>query len=108
VSRLAERLCLDPGVVTLTAVIGTARSAATDLTHEKVAGLLTPPIRRWNAEILSDGTRFCWAVAAQSAVDLLDEVVSLLDQAVSARESRAKTKTDEALAERAKKGAGNR
>jgi len=44
------------------------------------------------------------ALVAQSAVDQLDEVVSLFDQAVSARESRAKTKTDEALAERAKTG----
>jgi Domain of unknown function (DUF4158)/Tn3 transposase DDE domain len=44
------------------------------------------------------------ALAAQSAVDQLDEVVALFDQAVSARESKAKTKTDEALAERAKKG----
>jgi hypothetical protein len=41
---------------------------------------------------------------AQSAVDQLDEVVSLFDQAVSARESRAKTRTDEALVERAKTG----
>ncbi len=37
-------------------------------------------------------------------MDLLDEVIALFDQAVSARESRAKTKTDEALVERAKKG----
>jgi hypothetical protein len=44
------------------------------------------------------------ALVAQSAVDQLDEVVALYDQAVSARESRAKSKTDEALAERAKKG----
>lgn len=44
------------------------------------------------------------ALVAQSAVDLLDEVVALFDQAVSARESRAKAKTDEALAERAKTG----
>ena len=44
------------------------------------------------------------ALAAQSAVDQLDEVVALFDQAVSARESRAKSKTEEALAERAKKG----
>ncbi len=44
------------------------------------------------------------ALIAQAAVDQLDEVVSLFDQAVSARESRAKTKTDEALAERAKTG----
>jgi TnpA family transposase len=44
------------------------------------------------------------ALVAQSAVDQLDEVVALFDQAVSARESRAKTKTDEALVERAKTG----
>jgi hypothetical protein len=44
------------------------------------------------------------ALVAQSALDQLDEVVALFDQAVSARESRAKTKTDEALAERAKTG----
>ncbi len=43
-------------------------------------------------------------VVSQSAVDLLDEVITLFDQAVSARESRAKTRTDAALAERAKKG----
>jgi len=44
------------------------------------------------------------ALVAQSAVDQLDEVVALFDQAVSARESRAKSRTDEALVERAKKG----
>jgi hypothetical protein len=44
------------------------------------------------------------ALVAQSAVDQLDEVIALFDQAVSAREPRAKAKTDEALAERAKKG----
>src|SRR6266567_4190525 len=44
------------------------------------------------------------ALVAQSAVDQLDEVVALFDQAVPARESRARSKTDEALAERAKKG----
>ncbi|MFC9975593.1 hypothetical protein ACFVH6_32350 [Spirillospora sp. NPDC127200] len=44
------------------------------------------------------------ALVAQSAVDQLDEVISLFDQAVSARESRAKTRTDEALIERAKRG----
>ncbi|MEU8205629.1 Tn3 family transposase [Streptosporangium sp. NPDC049046] len=44
------------------------------------------------------------ALVAQSAVDQLDEVIALFDQAVSARESRAKAKTDAALAERAKKG----
>jgi hypothetical protein len=37
---------------------------------------------------------------AQSAVDVLDDVVALFDQAVSARESRAKTKTDAELIER--------
>jgi hypothetical protein len=44
------------------------------------------------------------ALVAQSAVDQLDEVVALFDQAVSARESRAKAKTNEALIERAKQG----
>ena len=44
------------------------------------------------------------ALVAQSAVDQLDQVVALFDQAVSARESRARTRTDEELAERAKKG----
>ncbi|MFF4414492.1 hypothetical protein ACFYY8_18350 [Streptosporangium sp. NPDC001559] len=44
------------------------------------------------------------ALVAQSAVDQLDEVIALFDQAVSAREPHAKAKTDEALAERAKKG----
>jgi TnpA family transposase len=44
------------------------------------------------------------AFVAQSAVDQLDEVIALFDQAMSARESRAKAKTDEALVERAKKG----
>jgi hypothetical protein len=44
------------------------------------------------------------AVVAQSAVEQVDEVVMLFDQAVSARESRAKSKTDEALIERAKAG----
>ena len=44
------------------------------------------------------------AFVAQAAVDQLDEVVALFDQAVSARESRAKSGTEEALAERAKKG----
>ena len=37
------------------------------------------------------------ALAAQSAVDQLDEVIALFDEAVSARESRERTKTDEAL-----------
>jgi hypothetical protein len=44
------------------------------------------------------------AFVAQAAADQLDVVVALFDQAVSARESRAKSRTDEALAERAKKG----
>jgi len=41
---------------------------------------------------------------AQSAVDVLDEVVQLFDQAVSARESRARHKLADQLAERAKRG----
>ena len=44
------------------------------------------------------------ALVAQSAADQLDEVIALFDQAVSARESRARTRTGEELAERAKKG----
>ncbi|MFE4961180.1 hypothetical protein ACFRCW_46705 [Streptomyces sp. NPDC056653] len=44
------------------------------------------------------------AFVDQAAVDQLDEVVALFDQAVSARESRAESKTDEALVERAKRG----
>lgn len=44
------------------------------------------------------------ALAAQSAADQLDEVVALFDQAVSARESRAKSCTEEELAERARRG----
>jgi len=40
------------------------------------------------------------ALVAQSAVGQLDEVIALFDQAVSARESRARAKTDEQLAER--------
>lgn len=43
-------------------------------------------------------------VLAQAAVDLLDEVVALFDQAVSGRESRAKTKMEQVLAERARTG----
>jgi integrase len=43
-------------------------------------------------------------LVAQSAAGLLDEVVALSGQAVSARESRAKAKTDQALAERGKRG----
>ncbi len=43
-------------------------------------------------------------VLAQSAVDVLDEVVLLFDQAVSSRESVAKARMTEALAERAKGG----
>jgi hypothetical protein len=41
---------------------------------------------------------------AQSATDVLDEVVQLFDQAVSARESKAEHKMRDALAERAKSG----
>ena len=169
-----------PGVVTLMEMVGTARNAATDLTHETVPDQLTEQVRsdldrmlvvdvgrgmtplawlttpaveataksvkatvealEWlrgmDAHLLdpsalpTERRRFLatvgrrstnqalkrrdpeprypilLAVAAQSAVDLLDEVVSLFDQAVSARESRAKTKTDEALVERSKKISG--
>jgi hypothetical protein len=42
-------------------------------------------------------------VLAQSAVDVLDEVVQLFDQAISARESRAKHRLADQLAERAKR-----
>jgi len=41
---------------------------------------------------------------AQSAVDVLDEVLLLFDQALSAREAVARAKMNEALAERAKGG----
>ncbi len=41
---------------------------------------------------------------AQSATDVLDEVVQLFDQAISARETRARHKTDQQLVERAKAG----
>ena len=44
------------------------------------------------------------ALVAQSAADQLDEVVALFDRAVSARESRAKSRTEEELAERARRG----
>ncbi|WP_296370991.1 Tn3 family transposase [Pseudonocardia sp.] len=40
----------------------------------------------------------------QSATDVLDEVVALFDQAVSARESRARRKLTDQLAERARRG----
>lgn len=43
-------------------------------------------------------------VLAQSAVDVLDEVVLLFDQALSGRESAARTKLTAALAERARGG----
>jgi hypothetical protein len=43
-------------------------------------------------------------LASQSAVDVLDESLLLFDQAVSGRESAAKAKMTEALAERAKGG----
>lgn len=41
---------------------------------------------------------------AQSATDVLDEVVQLCDQAISARESKAERKMRDALAERSKAG----
>lgn len=43
-------------------------------------------------------------LVAQSAVDVLDEVVLLFDQAVSARESHARAKLADALAERGRQG----
>jgi TnpA family transposase len=43
-------------------------------------------------------------VLAQSATDVLDDVISLFDQAVSARESRARNKMKEVLAARAAAG----
>src|ERR1019366_1633351 len=46
------------------------------------------------------------AFVAQAAVDQLDEVVALFDQAVSARESRAKSRTGGGLGGRAEKGEG--
>lgn len=45
-------------------------------------------------------------VLSQSAADVLDEVISLFDQAVSARESRARIKMRDALAARAAAGEG--
>lgn len=44
------------------------------------------------------------ALLAQSATDVLDEVIQLFDQAISARETRARLKTDQQLVERAKAG----
>ena len=41
---------------------------------------------------------------AQSAVDVLDEVLLLFDQALSARESAAKARLTEVLAERGRGG----
>ena len=43
-------------------------------------------------------------VLAQSATDVLDEVVQLFDQAISARDSRAERRMLEQLAERGKAG----
>ena len=43
-------------------------------------------------------------LVAQSAVDVLDEALLLFDQALSGRESVAKVKLTEALAERARGG----
>ena len=44
------------------------------------------------------------ALLAESAVDVLDEVVFLFDQAISGRESAARTRLSEMLAERARQG----
>lgn len=45
-------------------------------------------------------------VLSQASVDVQDEVVGLFDQAISGRESYARTRRDAALAERAKAGEG--
>ena len=44
------------------------------------------------------------ALVGQSAIDVLDELIAVFDQAISARESHAKVKTDKQLSERARKG----
>jgi len=44
------------------------------------------------------------ALAGQSAIDVLDELIAVFDQAISARESHARIKTDKQLSERARKG----
>lgn len=122
-----------PGPTVLAKMVGEARTGATALTTELLGHLLTEEARAdlerllgvdmglgmTRLEWLRQGARettasavktsidkLLWlrAIDAQAAIDQLDEVVALFDQAVSARESRAKTKTDEALVERAKKG----
>lgn len=122
-----------PGVVVLMKMVGSARNAAGALTSEKDAisklrylrgmdahhldlSMLPRERRRFLATLGRRSTvqglqrrgerryPILLALVAQSAVDQLDEVVALFDQAVSARESHAKAKTDAALAERAKKG----
>ena len=44
------------------------------------------------------------ALIGQSAIDVLDELIAVFDQAISARESHAKVKTDKELSDRARKG----
>ena len=44
------------------------------------------------------------ALIGQSAIEALDELIAVFDQAISARESHAKVKTDKQLSERARKG----
>ena len=44
------------------------------------------------------------ALVGQSAIDVLDELIAVFDQAISARESHAKVKTDKQLSERARNG----
>lgn len=169
-----------PGVEPMTRLVGSARSAANDLTYEKVTPILTDPLmaelddlvlvdedlgmstlawlsrpaveatagavkeqlkkllflralgaheidlsmlggerRRFLATIGKRSTNQALArrephqrypillnSVVQLAVELLDEVIALFDQVISARESRAKVKVDEALAERAKEGEG--
>jgi hypothetical protein len=44
------------------------------------------------------------ALAGQSAIDVLDELIAVFDQAISARETHARVKADKQLSERARKG----
>ncbi len=175
---LISRKTIRPGVILMTRLVGSARSAAVELTYEKVSPLLTDRITSelddlvlfdadlgmsklaWLSRLAVEATAssvkqqlkkllFLRAVGAhemdlsmlggerrrflatvgkrstnqalarrephqrypillnavvQVAVDLLDEVIALFDQVISARESRAKVKVDEALAERAREG----
>ena len=167
-----------PGLVTLMELIGWARAAATSLTHQKVAHLLTPQLTSDLDRLLMvdaglGKTRLAWlneriveataaavnataerlrylraldahkldlsmlpaerrrflasvgrrsasqalerrepqrrypillALIGQSAIDVMDELIAVFDQAISARESHAKVKAVKQLSERARKG----